>query len=140
MIVRDLPVFDMGLAARLQFIRACRYWLGYPQRPETYLIAVGYEDLQGYWALGDQIEVMIGPRCKEINNVGEVSTIFLSSQEESREVPSAEVKPRSQEKEAPKPFLGTDAMKEENVKAKNLGRLIKPIFETRSDGIQYFEG
>ncbi|GJV97988.1 retrotransposon protein, putative, ty1-copia subclass [Tanacetum coccineum] len=56
MIVRDLPVFDMGLAARLQFIRACRYWLGYPQRPETYLIAVGYEDLQGYWALGDQIE------------------------------------------------------------------------------------
>ncbi|GKA15254.1 putative reverse transcriptase domain-containing protein [Tanacetum coccineum] len=29
----------------------------------------------------------------------------------------------------------TDAMKEENVKAENLGRLIKPIFETRSDGI-----
>ncbi|GJY38311.1 putative reverse transcriptase domain-containing protein [Tanacetum coccineum] len=34
----------------------------------------------------------------------------------------------------------TKAMKEENVKAKNLGRLIKPIFETRSDGIQCFEG
>ncbi|GJT07290.1 putative reverse transcriptase domain-containing protein [Tanacetum coccineum] len=34
----------------------------------------------------------------------------------------------------------TDAMKEENVKAKNLGRLIKPIFETRSDGIKCFEG
>ncbi|GJT31608.1 integrase, catalytic region, zinc finger, CCHC-type containing protein [Tanacetum coccineum] len=34
----------------------------------------------------------------------------------------------------------TEAMKEENVKAKNLGRLIKPIFETRSDGIQCFEG
>ncbi|GKA39640.1 putative reverse transcriptase domain-containing protein [Tanacetum coccineum] len=33
-----------------------------------------------------------------------------------------------------------DAMKEENVKAENLGRLIKPIFETRSDGIQCFEG
>ncbi|GJV12453.1 hypothetical protein Tco_1353994 [Tanacetum coccineum] len=33
----------------------------------------------------------------------------------------------------------TEAMKEENVKAKNLGRLIKPIFETRSDGIQCFE-
>ncbi|GJS99742.1 putative reverse transcriptase domain-containing protein [Tanacetum coccineum] len=29
----------------------------------------------------------------------------------------------------------TDVMKEENVKAENLGRLIKPIFETRSDGI-----
>ncbi|GKE29635.1 hypothetical protein Tco_1445019, partial [Tanacetum coccineum] len=29
----------------------------------------------------------------------------------------------------------TDAMKEENVKAENLGRLIKPIFETHSDGI-----
>ncbi|GKF92153.1 hypothetical protein Tco_0278872, partial [Tanacetum coccineum] len=29
---------------------------------------------------------------------------------------------------------------EENVKAENLGRLIKPIFETRSDGIQCFEG
>ncbi|GJT34510.1 putative reverse transcriptase domain-containing protein [Tanacetum coccineum] len=28
----------------------------------------------------------------------------------------------------------TEAMKEENVKAKNLRRLIKPIFETRSDG------
>ncbi|GJR33198.1 putative reverse transcriptase domain-containing protein [Tanacetum coccineum] len=28
----------------------------------------------------------------------------------------------------------TEAMKEENVKAKNLGRLIKPIFEIRSDG------
>ncbi|GKD67533.1 putative reverse transcriptase domain-containing protein [Tanacetum coccineum] len=28
----------------------------------------------------------------------------------------------------------TEAMKEENVRAKNLGRLIKPIFETRSDG------
>ncbi|GKB61388.1 putative reverse transcriptase domain-containing protein [Tanacetum coccineum] len=28
----------------------------------------------------------------------------------------------------------TEAMKEENVKAENLGRLIKPIFETRSDG------
>ncbi|GJT10218.1 putative reverse transcriptase domain-containing protein [Tanacetum coccineum] len=34
----------------------------------------------------------------------------------------------------------TDAMKEENVKAENLGRQIKPIFETRSDGIQCFEG
>ncbi|GJR58185.1 hypothetical protein Tco_1500347 [Tanacetum coccineum] len=34
----------------------------------------------------------------------------------------------------------TDAMKEENVKAENLGRLIKPIFEARSDGIQCFEG
>ncbi|GJS52346.1 putative reverse transcriptase domain-containing protein [Tanacetum coccineum] len=33
-----------------------------------------------------------------------------------------------------------EAMKEENVKAKNLGRLIKSIFETRSDGTQYFEG
>ncbi|GJR81683.1 putative reverse transcriptase domain-containing protein [Tanacetum coccineum] len=33
----------------------------------------------------------------------------------------------------------TKAMKEENVKAKNQGRLIKPIFETRSDGIQCFE-
>ncbi|GJX18873.1 hypothetical protein Tco_0221550, partial [Tanacetum coccineum] len=29
----------------------------------------------------------------------------------------------------------TEAMKEENVKAENLGRLIKPIFEIRSDGI-----
>ncbi|GJY45945.1 putative reverse transcriptase domain-containing protein, partial [Tanacetum coccineum] len=34
----------------------------------------------------------------------------------------------------------TEAMKKENVKAENLGRLIKPIFETRSDGIQCFEG
>ncbi|GJQ99344.1 putative reverse transcriptase domain-containing protein [Tanacetum coccineum] len=34
----------------------------------------------------------------------------------------------------------TDAMKEENVKAENLRRLIKPIFETLSDGIQCFEG
>ncbi|GJS92548.1 putative reverse transcriptase domain-containing protein [Tanacetum coccineum] len=34
----------------------------------------------------------------------------------------------------------TEAIKEENVKAKNLGRLIKPIFETRSDGTQCFEG
>ncbi|GJS92549.1 putative reverse transcriptase domain-containing protein [Tanacetum coccineum] len=34
----------------------------------------------------------------------------------------------------------TEAMKEENVKDKNLRRLIKPIFETRSDGIQCFEG
>ncbi|GJT50924.1 putative reverse transcriptase domain-containing protein [Tanacetum coccineum] len=34
----------------------------------------------------------------------------------------------------------TDAMEEENVKAENLRRRIKPIFETRSDGIQCFEG
>ncbi|GKA94837.1 putative reverse transcriptase domain-containing protein [Tanacetum coccineum] len=34
----------------------------------------------------------------------------------------------------------TDAIKEENVKDENLGRLIKPIIETRSDGIQCFEG
>ncbi|GJS20870.1 putative reverse transcriptase domain-containing protein [Tanacetum coccineum] len=34
----------------------------------------------------------------------------------------------------------TEAMKEENVKAENLGRLIKPIFEIRSDGTQCFEG
>ncbi|GJT66584.1 putative reverse transcriptase domain-containing protein [Tanacetum coccineum] len=34
----------------------------------------------------------------------------------------------------------TEAIKEENVKAENLGRLIKPIFESRSDGIQCFEG
>ncbi|GJU12971.1 putative reverse transcriptase domain-containing protein [Tanacetum coccineum] len=33
-----------------------------------------------------------------------------------------------------------EQMKEENVKAKNLGRLIKPIFEAHSDGIQCFEG
>ncbi|GJS30453.1 putative reverse transcriptase domain-containing protein [Tanacetum coccineum] len=38
------------------------------------------------------------------------------------------------------PTPETEAMKEENVKAENLGRLIKPIFETRSDGIQCFEG
>ncbi|GJV52103.1 putative reverse transcriptase domain-containing protein [Tanacetum coccineum] len=34
----------------------------------------------------------------------------------------------------------TKAMKEENVKAENLGRLIKPIFELRSDVIQCFDG
>ncbi|GJV20014.1 putative reverse transcriptase domain-containing protein, partial [Tanacetum coccineum] len=34
----------------------------------------------------------------------------------------------------------TEAMKEENVKAENIRRLIKPIFKTRSDGIQCFEG
>ncbi|GKC96588.1 putative reverse transcriptase domain-containing protein [Tanacetum coccineum] len=33
----------------------------------------------------------------------------------------------------------TEAMKEEMVKAKNLGRLIKPIFEIRSDRIRYFD-
>nr|GEX60920.1 putative reverse transcriptase domain-containing protein [Tanacetum cinerariifolium] len=32
------------------------------------------------------------------------------------------------------------AMKEENVKAENLGRLLKPIFEIRSNGIRYFKG
>ncbi|GJT60457.1 putative reverse transcriptase domain-containing protein [Tanacetum coccineum] len=41
---------------------------------------------------------------------------------------------------APTTPTKTEAMKEENVKAENLGRLIKPIFETRSDGIQYFKG
>nr|GEY54751.1 putative reverse transcriptase domain-containing protein [Tanacetum cinerariifolium] len=34
----------------------------------------------------------------------------------------------------------TEAMKEENVKAENLGRLLKPIFEIRSNGFQYFKG
>ncbi|GJY26967.1 putative reverse transcriptase domain-containing protein [Tanacetum coccineum] len=33
----------------------------------------------------------------------------------------------------------TEAMKEENMKAENLGRVIKPIFEIRSDGIRYFD-
>ncbi|GKB26330.1 putative reverse transcriptase domain-containing protein [Tanacetum coccineum] len=33
----------------------------------------------------------------------------------------------------------TEAMKEERVKAENLGRLIKPIFEIRSDGMRYFD-
>nr|GEW38195.1 putative reverse transcriptase domain-containing protein [Tanacetum cinerariifolium] len=33
----------------------------------------------------------------------------------------------------------TEAMKEEMVKANNLGRLIKPIFKICSDGIQYFD-
>lgn len=32
-----------------------------------------------------------------------------------------------------------EAMKEENVKAENLGRGIKPIFETRPDGTRYFD-
>ncbi|GJS51559.1 hypothetical protein Tco_0624921 [Tanacetum coccineum] len=31
-----------------------------------------------------------------------------------------------------------EAMKKENVKTENLGRLLKPIFEIRSDGIMYF--
>nr|GEW91436.1 putative reverse transcriptase domain-containing protein [Tanacetum cinerariifolium] len=34
----------------------------------------------------------------------------------------------------------TEAMKEENVKAESLGRLLKPIFEIRSKGIRYFKG
>nr|GFC69605.1 putative reverse transcriptase domain-containing protein [Tanacetum cinerariifolium] len=34
----------------------------------------------------------------------------------------------------------TEAMKEENVKAKNLGRLLKPIFEIRYNGIRCFKG
>ncbi|GJU42146.1 putative reverse transcriptase domain-containing protein [Tanacetum coccineum] len=33
----------------------------------------------------------------------------------------------------------TEAMKNKNVKAKNLGRLLKPIFEIHSDGIRYFD-
>ncbi|GKA63446.1 putative reverse transcriptase domain-containing protein [Tanacetum coccineum] len=33
----------------------------------------------------------------------------------------------------------TEAMKEERVKAENLGRLIKPIFKIYSDGIRYFD-
>ncbi|GJX81191.1 hypothetical protein Tco_0329340, partial [Tanacetum coccineum] len=33
----------------------------------------------------------------------------------------------------------TEAMKEDNVKAENLGRLLKPIFEIRSDRIRYFD-
>ncbi|GKA67353.1 putative reverse transcriptase domain-containing protein [Tanacetum coccineum] len=33
----------------------------------------------------------------------------------------------------------TEAMKKENVEAEKLGRLIKPIFEIRSDGIRYFD-
>ncbi|GKA85039.1 putative reverse transcriptase domain-containing protein [Tanacetum coccineum] len=33
----------------------------------------------------------------------------------------------------------TEAIKKENVKAKNLGRLLKPILEFRSDGIRYFD-
>nr|GEU38367.1 putative reverse transcriptase domain-containing protein [Tanacetum cinerariifolium] len=33
----------------------------------------------------------------------------------------------------------TEAMKKENVKAENLGRLLKLIFEIRSDGIRYFD-
>ncbi|GJZ44862.1 putative reverse transcriptase domain-containing protein [Tanacetum coccineum] len=32
-----------------------------------------------------------------------------------------------------------EAVKQENVKAENLGRLLKPIFEIHSDGIRYFE-
>nr|GFA01308.1 retrotransposon protein, putative, Ty3-gypsy subclass [Tanacetum cinerariifolium] len=38
------------------------------------------------------------------------------------------------------PEAQTKAMNEENVKAENLGRLLKPIFEIRSNGIQYFKG
>nr|GEW83008.1 hypothetical protein [Tanacetum cinerariifolium] len=34
----------------------------------------------------------------------------------------------------------TEAIKEENVKAENLGRLLKPIFEIYSNGIRYFKG
>nr|GFC32522.1 reverse transcriptase domain-containing protein [Tanacetum cinerariifolium] len=34
----------------------------------------------------------------------------------------------------------TEAMKGENVKAENLGRLLKPIFKICSNGIRYFEG
>ncbi|GJV49836.1 putative reverse transcriptase domain-containing protein [Tanacetum coccineum] len=32
-----------------------------------------------------------------------------------------------------------EAVKQENVKAENLGRLLKPIFKIHSDGIRYFE-
>nr|GFA48048.1 putative reverse transcriptase domain-containing protein [Tanacetum cinerariifolium] len=41
---------------------------------------------------------------------------------------------RKQIREAPE-----EAIKGENVKAKNLGRLIKPIFKFRPDGTRYFE-
>nr|GEW41097.1 hypothetical protein [Tanacetum cinerariifolium] len=34
----------------------------------------------------------------------------------------------------------TEAMKEENMKAENQSRLLKPIFEIRSNGIRYFKG
>ncbi|GKF22405.1 putative reverse transcriptase domain-containing protein, partial [Tanacetum coccineum] len=33
----------------------------------------------------------------------------------------------------------TEAMKKENVEAEKLGRLLKPIFKIRSDGIRYFD-
>nr|GEV19620.1 hypothetical protein [Tanacetum cinerariifolium] len=38
------------------------------------------------------------------------------------------------------PEAQTEAMKEENVKAENLGRLLKQIFEIRSNGIRCFKG
>nr|GEZ06802.1 reverse transcriptase domain-containing protein [Tanacetum cinerariifolium] len=41
---------------------------------------------------------------------------------------------------APTTPMETEAIKEENVKAENLGRLLKPIFEIRSNGIQCFKG
>nr|GEV99166.1 putative reverse transcriptase domain-containing protein [Tanacetum cinerariifolium] len=34
----------------------------------------------------------------------------------------------------------TEAIKEENVKAEKLRRLLKPVFEIRSNGIRYFKG
>nr|GFA56144.1 putative reverse transcriptase domain-containing protein [Tanacetum cinerariifolium] len=38
------------------------------------------------------------------------------------------------------PEAQTEAMKEENVKAEKLGRLLKPIFEIHSNGIRCFKG
>ncbi|GJZ07240.1 hypothetical protein Tco_0541033 [Tanacetum coccineum] len=52
-------------------------------------------------------EIDVRREDEQLYKFGEV----LSSQEESREVPSVEVKPRSQEKEAPKPFLGVRSSK-----------------------------
>nr|GEY08539.1 reverse transcriptase domain-containing protein [Tanacetum cinerariifolium] len=34
----------------------------------------------------------------------------------------------------------TEAMNEENIKVENMGRLLMPIFEIRSNGIRYFKG
>ncbi|GJW10789.1 putative reverse transcriptase domain-containing protein [Tanacetum coccineum] len=108
---------DEGLCSILRCINQ-RFWSGFDAKGEATMLVKSTSSGKSQCGWSDALSIKEKEKPLRVRDL--VMTVYLDLSERILRAK-------------------TKAMKEENVKVENLGRLIKPIFEIHSDGIRYFD-